>query len=218
MSKKKYEVVLFDLDGTLLDTSEGIHNSVRFAENKLNLPRVPQECLNAFIGPPPTITYQKIYGLSESEALKATKLHRQYGLKQGAYEAKVYQDIPLLLEKLKERGVLIGVCTLKRQDIAETVLKHFQLNDYFNVIVGIDNGEKLSKSDTIEIALKKLHYVDKDKAVLIGDSNFDADGAYSAGIDFIGVLYGFGFSTGIDYSFKTVERPYQLIPILCNSE
>lgn len=218
MSNIKYKVVLFDLDGTLLDTSKGIHNSVRFAEKQLNLPHMPQECLNAFIGPPPMVTYQKIYGLSESEAMEATKCHRQYGLNQGAYEAEIYKGIPLLLEQLKARGFLLGVCTLKRQDIAETVLKHFQLSDYFNVIVGIDSGEKLNKSDTIEIALKKIHYVDKETTLLVGDSMYDADGAYSAGVDFIGVLYGFGFCTGIKYSFDTIEQPCQLMPILCNSE
>ncbi len=205
MSKLKiYKVVLFDLDGTLIDTSEGIFNSVRYAEKMMNLNPLPESELRKFIGPPPASSYMKYHGLTKEKAIQATAFHREYGSKFGAYEAKVYDGIPELLAKLKNEGIKLGVCTLKRQDIAEKVLEHFGMLKSFDTVVGIDSGESLSKADTINIALQKLNHQKKTDVVLIGDSLYDAEGAQKADIDFIGVLYGFGLNQNKKYYFNTV--------------
>ena len=201
----KYKVVLFDLDGTLLDTSEGIFNSVRYAENKLNLEPLPEEKLKKFIGPPPVASYMSIHGLSKEKAQEATAFHRKYGFEHGAYEAKVYDGIPHLLTTLRAKGVLLGVCTLKRQDIAEKVLHYFGLLKFFDVVVGIDKGESLSKADTINLALEKLNYYNKSDVILIGDSLYDAEGAQQAEVDFVGVSYGFGLDKKENYPFEVVD-------------
>lgn len=197
----KYDVILFDLDGTLLDTSPGIFGSVRFAEKSMGLTPIPDEQLRSFVGPPPKESYMKNYGLSEADAAAATDYHRQYGSEHGVYEATVYDGIPEWLDKLKKAGKLLGVCTLKRQDIAENVLRNFGMYDCLDVIFGIDQGESLTKADTIDLALKKVNCTDKSKVVLIGDSMYDAEGAENAGIDFIGVTYGFGLSKDKSYPF-----------------
>lgn len=207
MSKlSKYKVVLFDLDGTLIDTSEGIFNSVRYAEKKMGLNPLPESELRKFIGPPPVSSYMKYHRLTKEQALQATEFHREYGSKFGAYEAKVYEGIPELLERLKNQGIRLGVCTLKRQDIAEKVLEHFGLLKYFDTVVGIDSGESLSKADTINIALQKLNHKNKSVVVLIGDSMYDAEGAEEVCIDFIGVLYGFGLNKTEIHTFDIVEK------------
>lgn len=206
----EYKVVLFDLDGTLLDTSPGIFNSVRFAEKSMGLNPIEDSRLKSFVGPPPVESYMRNYGVSKEIAVEATKYHRQYGAEHGIYEARVYDGIPELLSKLKSDGVLLGVCTLKRQDIAEKVLENFMLKDYFDVIVGIDNQESLTKADTINIALEKLSYTDKSTVVLIGDSMYDAEGADKAKVDFIGVTYGFGLTCNESYSFTTISITSEL--------
>lgn len=210
----KYKVVLFDLDGTLLDTSEGIFNSVRFAEKSLGLNPIPYEKLSSFIGPPPMSSYMVNHGLSREKAVEATKLHRQYGFKYGVYEAKVYTGIPELLQKLNDNNIKLGVCTLKRQDVAEKILAYFNLIKFFNVIVGIDTQESLSKADTINTALKSLNHKNKKDVVLIGDSFYDAEGAAEANIDFIGVLYGFGLNKGQIYKYLTAFNVEELIKLL----
>lgn len=207
----KYQVVLFDLDGTLIDTSRGIFNSVRYAEQKMRFTPIADEHLGRFVGPPPVQSYMTNYGVSEEVAREATKYHREYGLQYGIYEAEVYVGIPELLATLKNDGVKLGVCTLKRQDVAEKVLEHFGLLEYFDVVVGIDRQETLTKAGTIDIALHSLQRNDKAGVVLVGDSVYDAEGARDAGVDFLGVLYGFGFKKSTEITeaggFANVETP-----------
>lgn len=202
----KYKVVLFDLDGTLLDTSPGIFNSVRFAEKTLGLNPIPDNQLKNFVGPPPIESYKINYGVSEEIAIKATKYHRQYGAEYGIYEAKIYDGVPEMLNRLKNNGCILGVCTLKRQDIAENVLRNFDLFDFFDTVVGIDNQESLTKADTINIALENVNFTDRAKVVLVGDSMYDAEGAGKANIDFIGVTYGFGLQKTKQYEFTVIEE------------
>ncbi len=208
--KNSIKVVLFDLDGTLIDTSKGIYNSVRYAEKRLGLKPISDNQLNSFIGPPPIKSYMKNYGITEQEAIKATKYHREYGSKYGIYEAKVYNNIPELLTSLKDHGIMLGVCTLKRQDIAEKVLRNFNLYDFFDVVIGINQEESLTKEDTINLALQYLKFNKKNCIILVGDSEYDADGAEKANIEFVGVLYGFGLSEQLKYNYSVVNSVFKL--------
>lgn len=187
-----YNVVLFDLDGTLIDSSEGIFNSIRYAEEKLNLNRLDDRMLPEFVGPPPTKSYQKFHGLDEDVAKIATKYHREYSMKKGMYESQIYPGIKELLMELKKKDYYLSVATLKSQAIAEKILQHFGIFHLFDSVVGIDVDEELTKAKIIEIALDKIVAAEK-IAVMVGDSESDAIGAYEANVDFIGVTYGFGF-------------------------
>lgn len=213
----KYNVVLFDLDGTLLDTSEGIYNSVRFAEKNMGFEPLSQEELKSFIGPPPVMSYMHNYGVSKDIAMEATKYHRQYGFERGVYEARIYDGIPGLLTRLKSQGIKLGVCTLKRQDVTEKVLKHFLLYHFFDAVVGINDDESLTKADTINIALDNLSHNDRADVVLIGDSMYDAEGAEGAGINFIGALYGFGFNETDELGFCSINNIRELMHLFRNA-
>ncbi len=188
---KKYDIILFDLDGTLLDTSRGIYNSVRYAEKNMNLDPIPDEWLGQFVGPPPAVMYQKVYGISEEEARKATMFHRKYGKEFAIYEAEVYEGMIDCLNELKKEGFLLGVATLKSEMIAKKILDNFQISQYFDVICGMNKEENLSKADVIRNA---KHILGSGNAILIGDTMYDYNGAKEAGIDFLAVLYGFGFT------------------------
>lgn len=203
--KKNYELILFDLDGTLLDTSPGIFNSVRYAESQLGLTPIADAQLKDFVGPPPKSMYMQIYGLDESRALLAAQKHREYGRTKAIFEAKVYPGIVELLGCLKNQGYKLGVTTLKSQSIAETILTHYDIAHFFDVVIGMDPQETLTKCRTIQLAVKQTHT--SGDAILIGDSQYDYDGAQKAGIDFLGVLYGFGFISGCKYTFPTIETP-----------
>lgn len=190
--KKKYNLIIFDLDGTLLDTSLGIFNSVRYAEKMMNFEPIKDEVLKKFVGPPPKEMYKKIYNVSENEALLAAKYHREYGKTQAIYEAKVYPKVIEVLNSLKKDKIILAVATLKSQNIAEKILQHFGLNKFFDVIVGMDEKETLTKADTIKIVMENVRI--KDNVLMIGDSKYDKLGADEVGIDFLGVSYGFGFN------------------------
>lgn len=192
------KVIIFDLDGTLLNTSIGIYNSVRYAESLMGFIPLEEELLSLFIGPPPSEIYQRLYGITESAALEATKYHREYAKMQGIYESVVYDGIPYLLEQLNMAGFKLAVATLKSQDLAVKILEYHNLAKYFDAIVGIDQSESLSKADTIKISLERTGIVNAADSILIGDTIYDADGSLEAGCKFIGVLYGFGFKSSVE--------------------
>lgn len=198
-----YELVIFDLDGTLLDTSPGIFHSVRFAEKQMGFDPIPDSRLREFVGPPPKTMYMKVYGVNEETALEAARQHRQYGREQAINEAKAYPGIERLLITLREWGCKLAVSTLKAQGIAEQVLKSFGLYSYFDTIVGMDDRESLTKCDTIRIAIQNT--ATEGSVLMIGDSQYDYEGAVEADVDFIGVLYGFGFNKEKKYDFTTAE-------------
>ncbi|MFR4046746.1 MAG: HAD hydrolase-like protein [Blautia sp.] len=187
----KYKLILFDLDGTLLDTSPGIFNSVRFALKESGLPQLPDNQLSDFVGPPPKQMYMKKFGLDDKAAFEVAKKHREYGRTRAIYEAKPYPDIESTLRTLKECGCKLGVATLKSQGIAESVLKNQDLYSYMDVVVGMNDSETMTKEDTIRQAMSTLCI--SNNVLMVGDSVYDFEGAAKVGVDFIGVLYGFGF-------------------------
>ncbi|MBL3715856.1 HAD-IA family hydrolase [Lactococcus garvieae] len=197
--------IIFDLDGTLLDTSEGIFSSVRYALYNMNVHDFHEERLREFVGPSPIKAYQEIIGLSETAAREATTFHRAYGKEKGIYQAEPYLGMTELLSELKEKGYKLGVATLKRQDIAEEILENFKIASCFDKIVGIDFEEKLTKTDTINLVLQGLD-LKNEEALMIGDTKGDFQGANNAGVDFIAVTYGFGFNQDTDYS-TFVKQP-----------
>lgn len=200
----KYDLLIFDLDGTLLDTSQGIFNSVRYAEEYMGFNAVADSVLRQFVGPPPKLIYQKVYNVSEEIALEATKKHREYAKTKAIYEAKPYPKVRETLSRLKNSGYKLAVATLKSQTIAETVLRVNGLHDLFDVIVGMDEKESLTKCETILLVLKKIGK--QEKTLMIGDSLFDFEGSIEAKVDFVGVLYGFGFQEGQHYEFDTIVK------------
>ena len=209
---RKYELITFDLDGTLLDTSPGIFNSVRYAEEQLDLAPISDEKLKEFVGPPPKEMYMKKYGLAEETAYKAAQKHREYGRNRAIYEARLYPGIKELLETLKIQNYKLAVSTLKAQGIAEAVLANFGIAEYFDTIVGMDSAESMTKCMTITEAIKKTDT--KGNVLMVGDSIYDYEGACQVATDFVGVLYGFGFDSKNKYDFKTICKPYDLINFL----
>ena len=183
----KYKLILFDLDGTLLDTSPGIFNSVRFALKESGLPQLPDNQLSDFVGPPPKQMYMKKFGLDDKAAFEVAKKHREYGRTRAIYEAKQYPDIESTIRTLKEYGCKLGVATLKSQGIAETVLKNQDLYSYMDVVVGMNDSETMTKADTIRQAMSTLCIANN--VLMVGDSVYDFEGAVKVGVDFIGVLY-----------------------------
>lgn len=211
MDKQNYELIIFDLDGTLLDTSPGIFNSVRFAIQQMGLPPISDDRLREFVGPPPTQMYQQVFGIAEADAAKATAYHRQYSKEKAIHEASVYPGMLQTLSCLKERGYRLAVATLKGQQIAEMVLQLYGLAEYFDAIVGMDPAETFTKCKTIQLAMELTHTTGN--ALMVGDSEYDAVGAAEAGVDFVGAVYGFGISNE-DTRFPLIQNAEQLLDLV----
>lgn len=192
---KKYDCILFDLDGTLANTYEGIFNSYKYTAEQMNLVLPTDKLVNEAIGAPLTTVFKEKFDLSGKDVDTATMLYRARYAEKGIYEAKVYPQMEELLFKLKQLGFKLGVATLKKEAFAVRMLEKLELEKYFDVIVGMDDNDTLDKK---KIVLQAITYLDKqvDTTILIGDSIFDYVGATEANVGFIGVTYGFGIKKG----------------------
>lgn len=190
---KKYDVILFDLDGTLTDPGLGITNSVAYALKKYGITAESREELYKFIGPPLHKSFEMFYGFSEKEAMRAVEYYREYYKEKGIYENSVYDGIENLLEKLKEAGKKVIVATSKPEVFAKEIIRHFSLDEYFFYVAGSNlDGSRTVKAEVIEYALAEGGVTDKSSVVMIGDREHDIIGAKKAGVDSIGVLFGYG--------------------------
>ena len=189
----KYKTVLFDLDGTLTDPKEGITRCVAYALEHFGIHVKDLNALCPFIGPPLHECFEMFYGLSHEEAHRAVDLYRERFRPIGMFENQVYEGIPALLAALKEAGVTVVLATSKPEPFAVTILEHFGLLSYFDIVVGSElSGARIKKQDVIREALFRLDPANRVETVMVGDRCFDVEGATAEGIPCIGVLYGYG--------------------------
>lgn len=190
---KKYDVFLFDLDGTITDSSLGITNSVMYALEKFGIEEIDRTKLYKFIGPPLTESFQKFYGFSEEDALLGVKYYREYYKDQGIFENRVYEGFEDVMKALKNAGKKSIVATSKPEPFARQIIEHFGLSPYFDYVAGMQlDGGRGTKAEVIAYALSTCGIENKDSVLMIGDREHDVIGAQTVGVDCLGVLYGFG--------------------------
>ena len=131
-----YDVILFDLDGTLTDPGEGITNSVAYALRKFGIEVPDRRALYKFIGPPLYESFMKYYGFDRAGGLAAVEAYREYYRDRGIWENRVYDGIPALLTELKAAGKTLVLGTSKPEEFAERILEHFALRQYFDFVAG----------------------------------------------------------------------------------
>ena len=188
------QVILFDLDGTLTESGEGITKCVQYALKKMGIVENDLKKLECFIGPPLKDSFVKYGGLSEEKAIEAIAYYRERYEKEGIFENRLYPKISDLLELLQINDKIMGVASAKPEPYVKQILEHFGIASYFKTIVGSEmNGARVTKTEVIEEALIRLHMqTERDKVVMVGDRAEDVRGALTCGIQCLGVLYGYG--------------------------
>ena len=190
---KKYDIIAFDLDGTLSDPKEGLVSGFVYAFKKAGIKYGDREALCRFIGPPIHKVWQEEFGVSYDEASKLVDDFREYYTVYGWWDNVMYDGIPELLSALKQSGKKIILTTSKPEEQAIKILNLFDISKYFDVIAGAINDKiREKKHEVIEYALEQLGAVDKSRVILVGDRKYDSEGAKIVGIDCLGVLYGHG--------------------------
>lgn len=189
---KKYKLVIFDLDGTLADTSEGIYNAHRYTAGEIGI-ILEENSLNGVIGGELLKIYKERFWLEDDAARKAVDIYRLWYQEKGIFQAEIYQGIIELLTNLKSKGTKLAVATLKREDFAKKMLEDMGIAPMFEYILGMDAADTLNKEKLLRKSVE-LCNVKIEESVLIGDSMSDAKGASACAMDFVGVTYGFGFS------------------------
>lgn len=215
-----YRILLFDLDGTLVDSQEGVTRCVQYALEAFGIRREPDE-LTCFIGPPLCQQFMAYAGWDEAQGQRAVEKYRERYRGIGIYENTVYAGLPALLARLKQAGRTLAVATSKPEAFAREILRHYQMDTYFDEITGSEfDGRRVAKADVIEEALRRLGVTPSDRGnvLMIGDRRHDVDGAHACGIPCIGV--GFGYAppgeleqAGADFLADTVDAlAMQLLP------
>jgi len=188
-----YDIILFDLDGTLTDPKPGITKSVQYALGKMGIVEEDLEKLTTFIGPPLTTSFKEFYSMNDDEANQALQYYRERFSTVGLYENAVYAGMKELLETLQNQGKTMFVATSKPTIFSIKILEHFGLIDYFKAVIGSElDGTRVEKDEVIEFLLSEIADYDPRKIIMVGDRKFDILGAQKNGIDVIGVAYGYG--------------------------
>ena len=212
-----YDGIIFDFDGTVADTGDGIFHGVYAALDELGIARPPKEVLRYFIGPPLNDSFHKLFGLNEEECDFAISVYREYYSRRGIYELEVYEGMEELLQDLKALGLPLGVASAKPEVFLKKVINHMGFNKYFEIVAGHPlNNKHPDKSAVIKRAAEALKTEDIKKVLMIGDTRFDILGAKSLGMDSVGVLFGYGSkeefeAAGADY---LVEKPADILKLL----
>ena len=208
----RYSTVLFDLDGTLTNPALGICSCIRYALEKTGRAVHPNEYYYKYIGPPLLRSFEVYDNATPEEARELLAFYRERFSDIGLFENELIPGIPELLRDLKAQGVQIAVATGKPTVYSERILEHFGLSQYIDYLSGISlGGEGTEKCELIAQALYKLGVKDKSRAVMIGDRHYDVTGAIEAGVDCIGVSYGYGSreeleNAGAKYIAETVQE------------
>lgn len=214
-----YKYILFDLDGTLTDSGLGITNAVIHALKKFDIEEPDRSELYKFIGPPLLESFQKYYEMSEEESKLALQYYREYFKPYGLYENNVYDGIEELLSELKLKGKKLFLATSKPETFAIEILRHFELDKYFDFVGGATMDEKrVKKAEVISYVLSSCGITDLAATIMIGDREHDVLGAKEAGLECIGVLYGYGDRAELEKAGAAyiAENANDLLKIILN--
>lgn len=182
--------VLFDFDGTVFDTVEGITKSIQYALRKHGRDAALEE-LRCFAGPPLVDKFMEVYGVTREEAEQLVTDFRERYVPIGVYESSPFPGIRELLEALRAAGKKTAVATSKPQPLAELLLEHAGLRDLFDVVVGSGGGVNNDAKWQIVTKAMKLCGAKPENCVLVGDTKYDVEGARKCGIPCIGVRWGY---------------------------
>ena len=211
MAKK---AILFDLDGTLTDSGEGIMRCAQLGLEHFGIHVEDYHELRDFVGPPLDLMFRR-HGVPADKTDEAIRVYRSRYLTVGKFENFPYPGIPEMLQKLKDLGYQLYVATSKPEPPSVEIIEHFGLDKYFDRVCGATfDGSRSSKADVIEYLLQLNGRAEE--VIMVGDTAFDVTGAKAHNIPCIGVSWGYGAAkdmvdAGAAAIAETVEDLYQLL-------
>lgn len=187
----KYDYLLFDMDGMLVDTREGILKCAAHALSAFGIEVEDLSSLTKFVGPPLSYSFTEFYGLSPEDAKKAVAIYRERYSAKGQYECYVFDGVPEMLQALLKKGYRLCIATSKLESYAKAMLDRLGIGCYFEQVIGATPDEAIStKDEVIEASLVRMGITDRQRALMIGDRKHDVLGAKKCGLDSFGVYMG----------------------------
>lgn len=185
--------ILFDLDGTIINSEAGVTGSIRHALRECGYPEPAQEELRKCIGPPLTESFRCRFLVPKEDVTRVLKAFRRRYQELGMYECELYPGIVSCLRRVKALGYGVNLASSKNERACRTILSHLQIAELFDEIVGsTDSASIETKQDVIAEYFRRAPKQIPRETVLVGDTRFDAEGALLSGMICFGVTYGFG--------------------------
>jgi phosphoglycolate phosphatase len=212
---KNFDTLLFDLDGTLTDSTEGILNCLVYAIERMGF-EVPEDT-NKFLGPPIRQSFAEFLGMNGEQVDEAVRIFRERYSDTGLFENRVYDGITGMLERLKSGGKRLMVATSKPQVYAVRIFERSGLAQYFEIVGGAElDSSRDYKDQVIEYVLAKAGITDRSSVLMIGDRRQDVLGAHKTGLKCMGILWGFGSmeeltQAGADYIARTPQETADML-------
>ncbi len=188
------KVVIFDLDGTMIDSEEGITKCVQYALDAYGVREPDLKKLRCFIGPPLEPVFMERYGMTEEQAWQSVLKYRERFDEKGIFECRLYEGVREAVARLKEKGYVLALASSKPETACRRILAHFGLDVFFDEIAGSTlDGSVSTKEEVLRELFGRLgDGIKRREMCLVGDTKYDAAGAMAAGIRCVGVSYGFG--------------------------
>ncbi|HIS85599.1 MAG TPA: dTMP kinase [Candidatus Faecivicinus avistercoris] len=187
----KFDIVLFDFDGTIAESGEGIVRCARWALEQMGKPVPDDGVLRRFVGPPLVASFQELCGLSEDEARRAVAIYRERYSQVGLFEARIYPGIAPLLRALRRSGAWVAVASAKPEAFLVRILEHFGLSDCFDAVAGT-TMENQSADKRAQLLAAMPEGAEARRACMVGDRKFDVAAGRALGMHAVGVGYGYG--------------------------
>lgn len=210
-------VILFDFDGTLVDSGPGILKYLKWAAEDLGYPEIPETDLNSFLGPPMQLELSSYYGIPKDEAQVIVEHYRSKYEVDGVLEAEVYAGVTDLLDALSEANFPLAIATSKPERTATAMLHNFDLAKYFTVITGDDHeGSRPSKAAVVTEAIIRLNNAGISTAspLMVGDRHHDVIGAKANGIETAFARWGYGSPVESEGAAYVLNQPSDLLGII----
>jgi len=214
-----YSCILFDLDGTIVDSAPGITATLAYTFEQLGLPIPTPSELLAYVGPPILDSFRDLAGFSPEQSQEALAIYRPQYLEAGVHDATIYPGLPELLRAIHESPIPLSLATSKPELPATLILEHFSIASCFDVITGASADEvRSAKADVVAEAIVRLKAIGADVSnpVMVGDRSHDVHGAAAHGIPTIFVEWGYGSpaeQAGTVASVKTAAELQELLVV-----
>lgn len=215
MEKLKQTIILFDLDGTLTDSAEGVIRSAQYMQEKMGIGKWKDEDLRFIVGPPLMKTFTEDFGMDAETTERALAHFRERYSTVGLFENRLYPGIEKMLAALRAKGKRLAVATSKKEETAVRILEHFGVAKYFEAIGGDNRAAgRDNKAKVIAYVLEQMR-AEKGDVIMVGDRKFDVEGAHAIGIPCVAVEYGYGnreefIACGADVIVGTAEDVAEL--------
>lgn len=214
--QKKYDAVLFDFDGTVADTGVGIFNSIQYAVECVGHAPLSNEVLRTFIGPPVFDSFRRELGLNDKECEFAVAKYREKYSESGIYQLEMYNGMRELLTELKANNIRIGIASSKPESFILRLLDIIEIREYVDY-VSCPAADKANR-EKFELINSSADFfgIEKSRILMVGDRLFDINGANIAGVDSIGVTFGYGSkkeleNAGATYIASSVDEIRDII-------